>query len=464
MNRRALGIGIAVLLSGCAEVHVRKIGVNGEPTGPDGLRFYMPRPYVLVHEPFIVAAKAFVVSGEVSPDGQRVMLKKVPTELDPDLKNLLETLAPDGQLTASQIIALPDDAPRAQGGGAQGRVEGGAKSGGDRPEGDRNGDTAGDGDDGGKDGDGDDGDSKDGDKNGDGKAGSKPTGKATIKVGNDNAAFAVTPLKRYVDIVWLPDFEEQYVVQASSRSGTADVSLQYGQGWSLQGLDATADSSVLLGPLVELYGQATKIVGQVASAKMGLPMGGAQGRVEGGAEKQGFAGGTPVAVKVTLASIAAPGLYPVLKPSEWDKARELARDAAVGQRILVPVPPLTNVAFNIAHAVVIEAARADGDAAMRLYQYIETGPSKPVGTSQPDQPKGAAALQQEIAKRVRDKNLGNWSISVDETDAQAKKYKVTATRPGSDTQNDAAVKSIIVEVIEGAGGTIDGEVVIKPHG
>src|SRR4030095_13188324 len=173
-----------------------------------------------------------------------------------------ETRAPAGQRQASQIVALPDETPAAERGGAQGREEGGGKDDDQAGDGAKPGDKPAEG-------------GKDGDKKDDSNV-----GKASLKVTNDNAAFAVTPLKRYIDVVWLPDFDEEYVVQCSSNAGSADVSLQYGQGWSLQGLDAKTDSSAILSPLVALYSQATKLAGQLASAKLGFPMAGAQGRVE----------------------------------------------------------------------------------------------------------------------------------------------------------------------------------------
>lgn len=457
---RSALVSLLLVAAGCAEVHVRKVDADGRPTGPDGLRFYMPRPYVLVHEPFIVGAKACLLNGRLTSDGQYVVLGPVTgSGIDPDLAASLSALAPAGRVPASTVIALPEGQPPAGGqAGLQGRpADADSRREAGDGQGRRGGDESGDGGRGGQ----GSGDASapprappDGGPQGrGGEADGEPAGQGSIKVTNDNTAFAVTPLKRYIDIVWLPDFEEQYVVEAEPGFGNAEIALRLGQGWSLQALDAHTDNSAVLGPLVELYGQAAGLVSEVARARLGLPahVAGLQGRSP--EETAELEAGMPVTVKVTLVRIATPGLYPVLKPSETVAVNQ--QDA---RRLLVPVPPLTNVAFNVAEVLVVEAARAGGDAALRLYQYVDVGGSRDVTGSagpEPSQALAPAALEQAILRELLDRDITGWGMRVEEAHGEDRTFVVTATRPrGSGEQDDERVRKFIRDVIEARGGTV----------
>ena len=61
--RRPLALlAAALLLAGCAQVLVNKVDrATGQvvPNSAEGLRFYLPRPYVSVFEPFIVASEVW---------------------------------------------------------------------------------------------------------------------------------------------------------------------------------------------------------------------------------------------------------------------------------------------------------------------------------------------------------------------------------------------------------------------
>ena len=58
MRRRfspfVLKVAAAAALAGCASVNVVK--VTGDPQ-PEGIPFYLPRPYVQVFEPFVIGSK-----------------------------------------------------------------------------------------------------------------------------------------------------------------------------------------------------------------------------------------------------------------------------------------------------------------------------------------------------------------------------------------------------------------------
>ncbi len=346
-------LATAVVLAGCAQVTVNKVDRRTGQVVKDaaeGLRFYLPRPYVSVFEPFIVASEVYLARGEMSPDGNHVLLTQVPPGMAEIVAQATGTpgMGPLRSIDAARVQVAP-----AATGGAQSAAAPAAPS---------------------------------------ASAASAPApaasavppavagGVLNFKATNDNSAFAVTPQPRYFNILWLPDFDEQYVVSAKAGLGNAGVVLGFGQGWSLQALEATVDNSAIAKPLLDFYSGTLGALQKLATAKIEAPLVALTGQAGGGAQSAAataattFAGGTPVTLKVTRVRIVAPGLYPVLKPGELS---EMKLDAAQARRILAPVPPLTNIAFNTYDVVVIEAARSTGDSALRIQQYVDvTAPAR----------------------------------------------------------------------------------------
>jgi hypothetical protein len=341
-------LATAALLAGCASVKVHKVDrATGQvvANSAEGLRFYLPRPYISVFEPFIVASEVYLARGEMSPDSSHVLLTEVP-------RGLAEIVAQGGGTTGMGRL-LSIDAARVQ---VAPSVTGGAQSAAAPATSAASAPAA-------------------------AASAARPVvagGVLNVKATNDNSAFAVTPQPRYFNILWLPDFDEQYVVSAKAGLGNAGVVLGFGQGWSLQALEATVDNSALAKPLLDFYSGTLGALQKLATAKIEAPLaaltgGGGAGAQSAAATATTFAGGTPVTLKVTRVRIVAPGLYPVLKPGE---ASGLKLDEAQARRILAPVPPLTNIAFNTYDVVVIEAARGTGDSALRIQQYVDvTTPS-----------------------------------------------------------------------------------------
>lgn len=213
-------------------------------------------------------------------------------------------------------------------------------------------------------------------------------GVLNYKATNDNSAYGITPQPRYFNILWMPDFDEQYVVTAKAGLGNAGVILGFGQGWNLQALDATVDNSAIAKPLLDFYSGTLGALQKLATAKIEAPIAALTGGPQSASAADTFKGGTPVTVKVTKVRIVAPGLYPILKPNEIGS---LKLDDDQAKRVLAPVPPLTNIAFNTYDVIVIEAARTTGDSALRIQQYVESGsgaatpPSAAGGDGSPEQ-------------------------------------------------------------------------------
>src|ERR1041385_4217845 len=72
----------ACLLCSCASVKIEKVTEDGKGVeGPSGLRYYLPRPYVSVYEPFVLTAEPYLVNGRVTADGKYVWIEDWPDAL-----------------------------------------------------------------------------------------------------------------------------------------------------------------------------------------------------------------------------------------------------------------------------------------------------------------------------------------------------------------------------------------------
>lgn len=439
-------LALAGLAAGCASVSVLKLdaGTGKVVEGAaDGLRFYLPRPYVSVFEPFIIASEAYLASGEVSPDGNYVLLTQVPPGLEQLVnKNLAEgKQASMGELKvdASQVRVVergggaPQSAAAAPAGPAS---EAGAAE------------------------------------------ATKPEvsgGLLKYKAANDNSAYAVTPQPRYFNILWLPDFDEQYVVSAKAGLGNAGVVLGFGQGWSLQSLDATVDNSALAKPLLDFYSGTLAALQKVATAKIEGPLGALAGGPQS-ATATAFKGGTRVTVKVTKVRVVAPGLYPILKPREAAARPEgsaaAALDESHAKRILAPVQPLTNIAFNTYDVIVIEAARTTGDSALRIQQYVDTTGAatddRSAGARDGSQPALDTALRElriELSKPANTTIAKEYFVPSIARDASGG-VKLTLTKRSDGTAgalsalpDDATLKAKVNELLK-TKGVVVGEILV----
>lgn len=149
------------------------------------------------------------------------------------------------------------------------------------------------------------------------------TGINKRRVTNDNAAFAYQPLRGNFDIVYMPDFEEQYAVYSWAGLGNAEFEINLGQGWSLQGFNSLTDNSELNKRIFDLMDTSMKLAKAAGSAALGIPPvpGLPPGvtdliRPQAGKEMADGIPGTPVSLKIVVVHYAAKVLYPVIKPRE----------------------------------------------------------------------------------------------------------------------------------------------------
>lgn len=355
-------------LGGCASVSVRKIDQAGQVSGPDGIRFYRPRAYVSVHEPFVISSKAYVAAGRLTPDGRFIVLTNVPAEL----RSRITTYDATAVVEATKVLVDPS---RAVGGSVQsGDLPGKAKI-----------ETL----------------IADGEKSKPGSGAGPPakTGQLNLRVSNDNKAYAFQPTRRYFDILFLPDFEEEYIVSAESRLGNASAEVALGQGWSLQGMAMLADNDALNQRIFALMDDAQKILTAAARTAAGIPPlpGGPQaGKLKPADEA--FKGGTAVSVKVSVVRVVAPGLYKVLKPKElaaFNSMTAAATDPDFKDRVLVPIAPLSDISFNTYEVLVFEAVPVVGDSPLRMHQTVDGSMGSTGGGRQTSTPPADLKSQQE---------------------------------------------------------------------
>lgn len=443
-----------ILVAGCASVSVNKVDrVTGKVVegAAEGLRFYLPRPYISVYEPFIVASEVFLARGEMSPDSNFVLLTQVPKGLsdvvNADLLNGTQSMG-NLRIDASQVRVAPAAAGTPQSVSAAASAAPAAASA-----------------------------AAPASAASAGAADAPPktdvkNGVLNYKSTNDNNAYAVTPQPRYFNILWLPDFDEQYVVTAKAGLGNAGVVMGFGQGWSLQGLDATVDNSATAKIGLDFLTGTAGALQKVITAKIEGPLAALTGGGPQSASARSFTGGTPVTVKVTKVRVVAPGLYPLLKPKEIE-ALDLKN--VPNDRILVPKPPLTNIAFNTYDVVVIEAARTTGDSALRIQQYVDSTPSagtKPAAetTDTTVQPTDDAltALRDELSKP--ENKTKNKEYFVPKFAQAAGVLKVTLQKTTGGTPGtldallgDAALKTLVVTVSKAHGVVVDPKnIVVSP--
>lgn len=416
------------LVSGCAKVNVKKVS---DLNGPEGLRYYMPRPYVMVHEPFVVASQAFVVDGEMSTDGQYLLISN--WTADESLSKVLKGVRNRKILASTVVVAQSVEDGEAQ--GAEEEPQTNFADTGSQ-------------------------------KVGEGKPAPKG-GIRTVSMSNDNAAYAVTPMKRYMDVIWLPDFSEQYAVTGRAGFGNSSIDMSMGQGWSLQGLDIETDNSAVVEPLLGFYQQAIDSLSTVVQTKLGVlpvPTGvndEAQGAIELGSAAS-FDGGTPVSIKVTVVRMAAPGLYPILKESEFDAVAALTN---VPDYILVPVPPLTRIAFNSYEVVVIEAAMVAGDSPLRTHQYPAQW-DKPYVSGEEISGAGQnpdatiKALETSLNQGFGGDDSNRWRTKLSwKTDTRT--VIATLSKTGTPPEAEDAAKRSVRRMVENRGGfTLEGDQVV----
>lgn len=388
-------IGCALLfLAGCASVKILKVN-EGQPQ-PEGIPFYLPRPYVQVYEPFVISSKVFLSAGQLTPDGQYLLIDNASGNFDGTLvANLSKESSVRFPASAVSLVspATLTAGPQAGDAGAQPPATAASAPGAANSSDAKN---------------------------------SAPVGQYNMSVGQSAVPFPSTLGRRFFDVVWMPDFDEKYVIQGQQGLGNATAGVTMVQGWGLHGLDARVDNSAIVRPLLDFYSTGLGALSKLAQSKIlpaaaltGAPQAGSDGGGKPAAAASSLVPGTRVSVKVTKVLVAAPGLYPVLKPKETS-GEAVADQGTDKARVLIPQRPYTNIAFNVYEVVVVEAAKPSGDTPMNLQRYFDvdrqgntTSPSV-AGASGSSPALDAAnftATVNDLLKKEKSADGGFWVVS-----------------------------------------------------
>jgi hypothetical protein len=386
-TRHFLGLAIvaSLLLGGCARIAINKVPVPDE-TGEwgvgdkkraakmEGLRFYRPRPYLAVKKAFPVGGDDFFVVGKVDDAGALVTVdaKSIPPDLSSHFK-----LGGKGE-AALPLSAVKVNLPKTHGGAGDGAPSDNA---GDR----KKSDPA-------------PGEEEEPEQPANTK---KIKSEATIITGGDPASSPKLEVNEYFDLIYLPDFNEQYAikVKAGIGSATADVGLE--NGWMLERSNITMDNSAIghfifsniekfIDIAVDVAKAAINPAGALASGALGAGHEIPTAQADAKAMKETL-GGKNVLLRVRYFLEAQPGLYPILKPWEKviDDAKHPDRVGSAKERskyVHLPYRPYTVVAFNVRNSVVIEIVNvnpAKPEAKPRAKTPTDTGAKDKLPATRP---------------------------------------------------------------------------------
>lgn len=299
-------IASLAVLAGCAKLSYRKVPTPTQYTkwtdemqkkadAMEGVRYYLPRPFINVKHTFPVSQRSALVSFSyvAKADGEpaHYQLEKSASAPEWVKRSLPDKISVMTALTAQ--LTTPDNINKNE----QQTDEG----------------------------------------DGAGETSEETTAEGTVNIpsklvartGFLNQTDPVTELGPYMDIVYAPDFEEQYVIQASPGLGTADVETQLRNGWAAEVFSMQVDNSNLIPYVIEQIKNASDTAASIAGTwGVNIATAGASGAAQealeaiGGQETEDAAAtavsvmGQMIMFKVVEVRFAQPGFYPILKPRE----------------------------------------------------------------------------------------------------------------------------------------------------
>lgn len=289
-----LMLTVALFATACGTTIVKKVPVSAnyegwtdihqkEADAIKGFRYYMPRPYFAVKKEFPVESETLLVEGTFSPDGNYLTF-------DVDKKSGLADALGEG----SWSVRVPP---------IEGRPQGDGDGGGDDP-------------------------AEPAEPEAEDKGSES---KATL--GGEGGPASVVRIGDLFDIVYLPDFTEQYAVQVKPRLSKATLDMSLGHGWMLESAKIEIDNSAVADFLFDQIGSTLDVLrdafrldkGLIAAAGEeeeeeveeptegepvdGAPQGAGGPQGERDDQRRGI-------VRVQIRKLAIPGVYPILKPRE----------------------------------------------------------------------------------------------------------------------------------------------------
>jgi hypothetical protein len=259
-----LSMGVFVLaLAGCGASMI----VKDKNYNKVGFPYYLPRPYLAVTDSFVVDAKYFLLDAELSQDGNNVIIT---SDIPPALSDILvHNPMKISELSKSSIATTE---------GAEETPNSGIK---------------------------------------DGSSDSSSSGTSTSSA-QSSTSKAPIELRKYFEIIYLPDFDEKYYVSGKANLGTVKYNLKFRDGWMLEGVDADVDNSKLAEMVTNILESTTGVLLDIVRLREGL-IAGAEGEAGTEGAKKIITEGQAkqLTLLVTRTKEVIPGIYPFLKENEW---------------------------------------------------------------------------------------------------------------------------------------------------
>jgi hypothetical protein len=307
-----------------------------------GIRYYMPRAYIAAKRRFPISIETVLLSGRV-----------VGGTFTADLPQTLERELGVRSVSAPWAGSLPPSRANAQALGA-GAADPGKPSGGeaDKPAGDAK-------------------PAEDKDAKADDEKKESTTAGPGVAINGGNAEFVsripaeVSPMldvSDFYDVIYLPDYDEQYVMDVHGRLGKASLESGLRYGWMLEGArlseDNTEIAKFVFGEIQEFTKMARRAIELKISPETAVveAMGGGATRGgNSGPVAQSFGARSAPAVfeataRLHIVKMANVGVHPVLKPFEINEALRSARPGTCTQALPVQ--------YNCSTEVYLEALGA----------------------------------------------------------------------------------------------------------
>ena len=322
LKRLALG-ALVLATSTCADVSVRHVASTDFTT--EGARYYLPRPYLAVKEPFPVGGEDFLTTGTLQDD--RLVHIDLPAGLPAPVLRFFNANDPRVGLVAPGLVM--------QRRGRNAKPSGLSKQAA-APDGGASPTDAGQAPDGGS---------------------GTPSASADVE---ETSGSTVVPISELFDVVMLPDFDQQYAIKVSAGIGASKLKLKLKNGWMAEQLGFNVDNTAI-GNFILTNIQKVVDLG-IGAAQTALEPASALTTAASALTKQGLQGGAAphppappqVVLRVRYALEALPGLYPILKPGEKPPGETPPAGSKQSEWVLVPYPPYTVVAYRVRETILIE--------------------------------------------------------------------------------------------------------------
>jgi hypothetical protein len=327
----------------CAHVVVRKVIADSanpkENNNPPGFRYYLPRPFVAVKQEFPVDSEDKYTYGTVKIINGSKWLK-IPQKVLKELNIYID----ESQAVPSETKVRDT---------LQGQLSSGTKGG--------DGNAAKD--------------EKDKTASGATNSAADKTTDSTPESASTAAGGGHVPLSGLFDIVYLPDYGEQYAIELVAGL------------WMLESIAVKTDNTALTDALFAQIGKVMDFASTVGLAKLGVPQPSEagtslQGLVAGPVKPEKVeAEGEQILIRIRTVTYVVPGVYPIYKPAELKSTKKPADAppwAAGGSPdnydVWVFTSPLwrDTVAFRTRKEVTFEAVHVDASE-----QAISQSPAPP---------------------------------------------------------------------------------------